>query len=583
MSIAKLDKEKELLLLIDKLDYAFQPIVNTRTGKIYAVEALIRGYQNLGFKTIPDLFDNLFDKELLYKVDLILRKKAFEKFNHIKIYNLKLFYNLDNRLLYMPDFKEGNTSLILKELNIKEESICFEITENGTMQNKLMINKILNNYKNEGFHIAIDDFGTGISGLELLYLSEAHFIKLDRFFIRNINKDSRKKLFCSSIVDMAHVMGIKVIAEGIEDIGEYYTCKDIDIDFIQGFLIARPTLNIAEIKDSYENVPNLFKNDKRKSNNNLIDKTYIQYIEPLNINSTLHDLFLYFKEFPTNTFVPITDENSALVGVIYEVDIKKLSYSQYGMSLAQNKSFRSKLSTYIRSSLSIEVSWGIDKTLEMFNLRGNESKGIFVTKDNCYLGFINVNNLLSLSYKRNIEIAQNQNPLTKLPGNNQIDKFIQDSFKENQKTHIVYFDFNDFKPFNDYYGFRQGDRAILIFSELLQKELNKSSLIAHIGGDDFFVGFRNLDYKEVYEQINEIQILFKNSVSSLYNDEDIENGYIKTKDRFGEIREFDLLSVSSAIIEINQNSNSKNLDTILGKIKKASKQMKNPLGISILL
>lgn len=75
MSIAKLDKEKELLLLIDKLDYAFQPIVNTRTGKIYAVEALIRGYQNLGFKTIPDLFDNLFDKELLYKVDLILRKK----------------------------------------------------------------------------------------------------------------------------------------------------------------------------------------------------------------------------------------------------------------------------------------------------------------------------------------------------------------------------------------------------------------------------------------------------------------------------------------------------------------------------
>ncbi|RXJ97680.1 GGDEF domain-containing protein [Arcobacter sp. CECT 8986] len=583
MSTAKIDENQELYLLVDKLDYAFQPIVNTRTGKIYAVEALIRGYQNLGFKTIPDLFDNFFDKQVLYKVDLILRKKAFEKFNHIKIENLKLFYNLDNRLLFMPDFKEGNTSLILKELNIKEESICFEITENGTMQNKLMINKILNNYKNEGFHIAIDDFGTGISGLELLYLSEAHYIKLDRFFIRNINKDSRKKLFCSSIVDMAHVMGIKVIAEGIEDIAEYYTCKDINIDFIQGFLIAKPSLNILDIQSSYENIPNLFKNDKRQHTNNIIEQKYIQFIEPLSINASLYDLFLYFKEYPTNTFVPIIDEDNALVGVIYEVDIKKLSYSQYGISLAQNKSFSSKLSSYIKSSLSIEVSWGIDKTLEMFNLRGNESKGIFVTKDNCYLGFINVNNLLSLSYKRNIEIAQNQNPLTKLPGNNQIEKFIQDSFKKDDITHMVYFDFNDFKPFNDYYGFRQGDRAILIFSELLQKELNKSSLIAHIGGDDFFVGYKNLSYEEVYKKIDEIQKLFKDSVSSLYDEEDIQNGYIKTKDRFGVVREFNLLSVSSAIVEISPHSNAKNLDSILGKIKKASKQMDIPLGSSVLM
>ncbi|RXJ85621.1 bifunctional diguanylate cyclase/phosphodiesterase [Arcobacter sp. CECT 8985] len=581
MTLPKYEKQNDFTILIDKLDYAFQPIVNTRTGKIYAVEALIRGYQNLGFKTIPDLFDNLFDKQILYKIDLMLRKKAFEKFGHIKITNLKLFYNLDNRLLFMPDFKEGNTSNILRELNIKEDSICFEITENGTMQNKMMINKILNNYKNEGFHIAIDDFGTGISGLELLYLSEAHYIKLDRFFIRNINKDSRKKLFCSSIVDMAHVMGIKVIAEGIEEIGEYYTCKDINIDFIQGFLVARPTLEISKIKSTYENIPNLFKNDKRKLTNNLIEDDYIKYIEPLNINASLYDLFLYFKEYPTNTFVPIINEENELIGVIYEVDIKKLSYSQYGISLAQNKSFSSNLSSYIKSTLSIEISWGIDKTLEMFNLRGNESKGIFVTKENKYHGFINVNNLLSLSYKRNIEIAQNQNPLTKLPGNNKIDSFIQDSFKSNEITHIIYFDFNDFKPFNDYYGFRQGDRAILIFSELLQKELNKSSLIAHIGGDDFFVGFKGKKYEKVHKKIEEIQKQFKENVSSLYDDEDIYNGYIKTKDRFGVVREFNLLSVSSAIIEITPKSNPNNLDSILGKIKKASKQLETPLGCAI--
>ncbi len=583
MSSSKLFTEENLSLLVDKLDYAFQPIVNTYNGKIFAVEALIRGYQNLGFQSIPDLFDNFFEKKILYKVDLLLRRKAIEKFKYIKIENIKLFYNLDNRLLFMPDFEKGNTTKILQELNLKQDSICFEITENGTIQNKLMVNKILNNYKSEGYNIAIDDFGTGISGLELLYLSEAHYIKLDRFFIRNINKDSRKKLFCSSIVDMAHVMGIKVIAEGIEEIAEYYTCKDINIDYIQGFLISKPTINIVHIKSSYDHIPNLFKNDRRNKSNNLIEKDYIEYIEPLNINSSLHDLFLYFKEYPNNNFVPIINEYKTLIGVIHEVDIKKLSYSQYGLALARNVSFKSKLSSYLKQTLSIEISWGIDKTLEMFNLKGNQSKGIFVTRDGKYAGFINVNNLLSLSYKRNLEIAQNQNPLTKLPGNNQINNFLNESFKNENITHIVYFDFNDFKPFNDYYGFRQGDRAILIFSELLQKHLPKDTFIAHIGGDDFFVGFKEKHFEFVYKYIAEIQETFKNSVSSLYNEKELQNGYIITKDRFGIQRKFSLLSVCSAIIEICNKSKQENFDKIIGKIKKDSKEIPVPMGSCILM
>lgn len=114
----------------------------------------------------------------------------------------------------------------------------------------------------------------------------------------------------------------------------------------------------------------------------------------------------------------------------------------------------------------------------MYNLKFNDSLGIFITQSEKYRGFINLNSLLTLSYKRNIEIATNQNPLTKLPGNNQIEKFISNSFENANinTTHIIYFDFNDFKPFNDNYGFRQGDRAILIFSELLQKDIQKIHL-----------------------------------------------------------------------------------------------------------
>ena len=95
---------------------------------------------------------------------------------------------------------------------------------------------------------------------------------------------------------------------------------------------------------------------------------------------------------------------------------KKISYSQYGYHLHKNKTFSSTLIKYLKPALSVEISWGIDKILEMYNFKFKDSLGIFITQSNKYRGFINLNSLLTLSYKRNIEIATNQNPLTKLPG-----------------------------------------------------------------------------------------------------------------------------------------------------------------------
>ena len=151
--------------------------------------------------------------------------------------------------------------------------------------------------------------------------------------------------------------------------------------------------------------------------------------------------------------------------------------------------------------------------------------------------------------------------------------------KKSQKniTHIIYFDFNNFKPFNDIYGFRQGDRAILIFSELLQKRYPKDAFIAHIGGDDFFVGLRNYEYQEVFNLTSDIQEEFENSAKNIYTKEDKKNGFIISKDRFNMERKFDLLSVSCAIIEINFQSNISDFDNTLNALKKASKGSNKPI------
>ena len=566
--------------IIDKLDYAFQPIIYAQSGKLYAVEALLRNVQDIpNITTIDDLFDLVFSNDYLYEFDLLLREKAIKKFANINIPNLKLFYNLDNRIIYNKNYSSGNTQKILTKYNLSKDKIIFELSEKGTSIEQNALSTMLQRYKQSGYSIAIDDFGIGVSGLKLLYFSEANIIKIDRFFISNIDQDSKKKLFCSSIIDMAHIMGMQVIAEGVETQKEFYTCKDIGADFIQGFLVQKPTKNINEILPIYNDISNLILDDKREDQNKFIDEQFIDKIEPLPVNSSLYDIILHFKKNTDHNFVPIIDEFRYFLGIIYESDIKKISYSQYGLSLAQNQNFSTTLLKYLKPALSVEMAWGIDKILEMYNLNFQNSLGIFITNSDKYLGFINLNSLLTMSYKRNIEIATNQSPLTKLPGNNQIEKFIANSFRNIQinTTHIIYFDFNDFKPFNDIYGFRQGDRAILIFSELLQKRYPKNSFIAHIGGDDFFVGLTDFTFEDVFELTLDIQNEFKYSAKNLYSNEDKELGYIVSKDRFGTTRNFNLLSVSCAIVEINSQSNILNFDDTLNIMKKESKSSKEPV------
>ncbi len=571
--------------IIKKLDFAFQPIVNIQSGEIYAVEALLRNIKEAGgFYSVFNLLDEAFQNSYLYQLDLELRMKSFEKFSKIPINGLHLFYNIDNRILYMPDYKTGNTDKILKKYNIKKDKICFELSERGTLQDPSSLTNLVQRYKQNNFKIAIDDFGTGVSGFQMLYYSEANYIKIDRFFIQNIQKDNKKRLFCSHIINLAHIMGISVIAEGVETKEEYYTCKEIGADFVQGYFVQKPQLNIKKISPVYKKIKQLFKNDFREKNTNILDKKLIKSIEPLfEKELNFKEIFKYFKRNKLQHFVPIINDNKELVGIINEKDIRDLSYSQYGMSLSCNNSVNEKLKNSIKKILKVKINWSIDKILEIYNANETNNEGIFITKNNKYFGFLSLDSLLYLSYKRNIEIATDKNPLTKLPGNNSIDSFLQKVFDKNKKSiySLVYLDFNNFKPFNDVYGFRKGDRAILLFSELLKKELKSSVFIAHIGGDDFFLGFENRPFSEVHNMVTNIQNKFANQISSLYTKEDRKKGYIKTKDRFNVERIFKILSVCAAIVEIHPHHSKNDFDNVIGFLKKESKKILTPLSSSI--
>ena len=132
----------------DCLYYAYQPIVNIHSGATLGFEALLRGWDDAGYSSIDDVFNTAFETEDLYRLDLHLRKLAFEKiYQNTGFSNLKLFYNLDNRVLEMPDYLPGNTKKLLEGSSLHSTNICYEISEKHEFGCYNSTQKILQGYK----------------------------------------------------------------------------------------------------------------------------------------------------------------------------------------------------------------------------------------------------------------------------------------------------------------------------------------------------------------------------------------------------------------------------------------------------
>lgn len=578
--------------IVSKVDFAFQPIVNINTGETYGVEALLREYKNGGFSTINDFFDTAYIDKMLYKVELMLREKAIEKFKKIRNFsNLRLFINIDNRLLEMPDYSSGNTQKILREKGVNENMICFEISERHEIKAFVEMKGILNIYKQQQFKIAIDDFGTGFAGLEMLYHCEPNFIKIDRFFISGIENDYKKRLFISNIVNMAHTLGIKVIAEGVEKREEFYVCREIGCDYVQGYIVQHPTQDVSAIEEYNKETIILLREDKRakRAEENLIAEN-IERVESICYKTDISRVFDIFKANKEFSFFPVVNEENEPLGIIRERDIKDYIFSPYGKEVLKKRIAEKSLSDFITSCQIADINTKLEIILETAS-NEEKSEGIIVTDGGKYEGFLTSQKLLKIIYDKKLIDARDQNPLTKMNGNIKIESYIANICSiENGSIYILcYFDFDNFKPFNDKYGFRQGDRAIILFSEILNRCFRGRNVFkGHIGGDDFFLGFELKNYNEtevIYKVIKEIREIFMDDAAHFYEQKDRERGYMTARDRDGKKRKIPLLSVSAAVITLHSDRyiEADELTGELMKLKKTSKSKKGGIAFASLV
>ncbi len=233
------DHYDDLMLVLNKklLTYHFQPIVDAATGEIYAYEALMRTSGGVDISPLVLLqaaakYKKLYELEKMTLFGIMdYYVKHFDKFK-----GRRLFINsIPGHFLNDEDFK-----LFTDKYKEYIKYCVFEITEqNSISDGELFKIKTLTVDDMSG-QLAVDDYGSGQSNIQNLLRYTPNIVKIDRFLIKDISRDSNKQLFINNIIEFAKLNDMRVVGEGVETEEELKAVTGYGVDYIQGFYTARP-------------------------------------------------------------------------------------------------------------------------------------------------------------------------------------------------------------------------------------------------------------------------------------------------------------------------------------------------------
>ncbi|UUX48233.1 GGDEF domain-containing protein [Nisaea acidiphila] len=569
--------------VVSGLRHAFQPIVHLDTGLTHGFEALLRGSDALGFESIADVFDKAAAAGMVEELEARLLDKALKDFAALSCAEgLHLFFNIDARSL--PSLSRRTSAILdgMAKLGLSSTQLCLEVSERSDISQDSDATSALRQAREHGIQIALDDFGEGYARLRLLHEEHAEYVKFDRYFINNVARDPKKKLFVSSLIDMFEVLGIQTIAEGVETDEDLSSCRELGFDLVQGYLVARPTLEHESLSRSYETLLSARRRDRRaRTSDQHILREQIIEVPTLDIDTPMQDVFDAFRTNQSARLFPVLDVNGRPLGIVRDVDLKAYAFSPYGKDLIVNRSFGKRLGDFVRPCPIADIHTQAERILQIYS-HNDTLNGVIIVENASYVGFLDNSSLLRVLNEKNLIIAREMNPLTKLPGNTSISDYIADALTDTEEScALLHFDFDNFKPFNDTYGFRQGDRALLLFAENLRQTFaGPEYFVGHIGGDDFFVGTRGADMSEVSKLTYAARQQFAEDVESFYDKDARERGSIEARGRDGKLRSYPLLTCSAAMLVIEAGRRHSDLETVLTAFAELKKRAKEEGGFA---
>jgi diguanylate cyclase (GGDEF)-like protein len=528
----------------------FQPIVDFRASGILGYEALIRGPQTSSLHTPDALFAAARTAGIGLDLEHACREVSLRAFAEMRLPG-RLFLNVSPGALLDERMMNGQTRKLLSDLGLAANRIVIELTENERITDLPGIHDVLTHYRGRGFQIAIDDLGEGFANLRMWSEIRPEFVKIDKHFVNGIADDPMKYHFVRAMQDLGESCNAALIAEGIERKEDLEFIRDMGVACGQGYFIARPQKTPAaelapDVAAVFGRQRAVLSPATSQAGKTRTARHLLRAIDPVPLDCRNESVFSRFEADGSLEVLPVVDRGRP-VGLI----------SRHNMIDRLARPFRREL--YGRKTceqfmdpapLVVDQSATVQELAMMLSLapRHHILDGFIITEDGLYIGVGSSHDLMATITEMQISAARYANPLTQLPGNVPINEHIDRMLVSGNGFVVAYIDVDNFKPYNDTYGYRRGDDVIQLLGRLICDEVDvRRDFVGHIGGDDFFVVFQSDDW-----ELRSWQIVrnFAESISALVAAEDYTRGGYMAENRKGEIVFQPLPTLSIGVVQI---------------------------------
>lgn len=571
------DKEIERIIKEKQIYSVFQPIVSLRDCKIVGYEALSRIKGESIIRNSEDLFYLASANGMVWQLEQICRRSTFKALSKQfdSKYSKLLFINVSPGVINDKDFREGFTREFVNKNNIETSQIVFELTEHEAITDMTAFLTTLEHYKNQMYEIALDDVGSGYSGLGLICDIHPQYVKIDMKIIRNIHKNKLQYAIVKSLTDLAEAADFKLIAEGIETPEEMDALVNLGVHFGQGYYFSKPSESFSDLKKNVSLVRGEIKKSNVRYNRTCNYGTEAFRIKNIAIsgvtipmNMRVHELAEMFANEPELYGVTVICGGKS-VGIISRRLLDHKLSGRYGFGLYQNKEVVHIMDNdFLEADCNDSIKEVSDKAMQ--RRRDAIYDFIVVSKGGEYYGAVTIKELLLKATEIAVFVARDTNPLTGLPGNHIVSQQIESCISCHSSCSIMYIDIDNFKAFNDVYGFSKGDMIIKALADILKKAVGENDFVGHIGGDDFIVILGGYEYSAFFGGMSD---KFSETTLLLYSEADRQNGFITTVNRKGAVEQFPLVSLTAAVVtnEKNTPKSASEIMKLLTKRKKAGK------------
>ncbi len=537
----------ELDLIIEErnLQPVFQPIVDLESGRVIGHEGLIRGPSNSTLHSPVLLFEQAARCGSTVMLDRICRQVVMERFAELGHAGF-LFLNVCPASLLAPDHRQGATLALVKSLGLAADRIIIELTETSPGGSYEALRQATSHYRSTGFHIALDDLGEGFSNLRLWSELRPDFVKLDKHFVHNLHVDPLKEQFVRSMVDIARQSGAQLIAEGIENAAELRTLQRLGVRYGQGYLLGRPSpapaldaqLAIAGVR---------WKGCARPAwQSHPTARDLLREVDALDPRVPNEEAYQRFARDPSCFAIPVVDKGVP-VGLLRRHHLLESFARPFNRELYGKKpcaQMMDKQPLIVSADMSVHELSALVVAAEQRYL----VDGFIITDEGCYLGMGTGFELMRKMAELQISAARYANPLTGLPGNVPLSETIDRLLAAEVPFVVAYVDLDNFKPFNDLYGYAAGDEMIQLVGRLLADAADpERDFVGHVGGDDFALLLQSPDWEQ---RLQDALLAFDAGVRELFSAEHLALGGFQVAGRTGELSFFPLSTLSIGVVKV---------------------------------